>query len=336
MICQKSTTFTSENMEVTIIIPVYNSEAYLASCLGSILSQSFSDFEVLLIDDGSKDRSGEICDGYAARDSRIRVYHKENGGVSSARNFALEKATGEWVCFVDSDDQLCSGGLQGLVDGISCGVDLVMAGFIETDSPMEDADYVPEERKMVTREDAMKSMFNNTDQRFEGYTWAKLFRRDLIVKERLAFNPAIYIKEDTLFIVSYLCLSDKMVSVSNTPVYNYIHRPSSAMESLKECYNPKYLTSFEAIIQINRLVESAFSTNRQLLYISREEVINRVYRILAHMIRYDAVDKGKISQLKRQAFREVGIVHYLDYQFRRNERRLTRFINRVFKPIFHV
>ena len=320
----------------SVIIPVYNTEQYLVRCIESVLSQNFADFELILVDDGSTDESGAICDAYGKKDSRIRVFHKENGGVSSARNFALDKAKGEWLCFVDSDDQLCLGGLQGLVDGISSGVDLVMAGFIETDSPMEDANYVLEERKMVAREDAMKSMFNNTDHRFEGYMWAKLFRRDLIVKKRIAFNPSIYIKEDTLFIVAYLCLSDKMVSILNTPVYNYIHRPSSAMESLNERYNPRYLTSFEAVIQINRLVESAFSTNRQLLYFSHEEVMNRIYRILAHMVRYNAVDKGKISQLKRQAFREVGIVHYMDYQFRRNRRRLTRFINRVFKTDFYV
>ena len=89
---------------VSVIVPVYNVEPYLAQCINSILSQSFEDFEVLLVDDGSKDKSGEICDEYAARDSRIRVFHKENGGLSSARNFGLNRANGKYVMFIDSDD----------------------------------------------------------------------------------------------------------------------------------------------------------------------------------------------------------------------------------------
>lgn len=89
---------------VSVIVPVYNVEPYLAQCINSILSQSFEDFEVLLVDDGSKDKSGEICEKYVAGDSRIRVFHKENGGLSSARNFGLNRANGKYVMFIDSDD----------------------------------------------------------------------------------------------------------------------------------------------------------------------------------------------------------------------------------------
>mgnify|MGYP003408173130 CR=1 FL=1 len=90
--------------KISIIVPVYNTERYLSKCIDSILSQSFTVFELLLINDGSKDNSGTICDQYAVNDSRVRVFHKENGGVSSARNLGLENARGEWVTFVDSGD----------------------------------------------------------------------------------------------------------------------------------------------------------------------------------------------------------------------------------------
>lgn len=90
--------------KISIIVPVYNTERYLSKCIDSILSQSFTDFELLLINDGSLDYSGAICDQYAANDSRVTVFHKENGGVSSARNLGLDNARGEWVTFVDSDD----------------------------------------------------------------------------------------------------------------------------------------------------------------------------------------------------------------------------------------
>ena len=323
-------------MTISIIIPVYNTEEYLPVCLDSILSQSFKDFEVLLVDDGSKDGSGALCDAYAAKDSRVRVLHKENGGVSSARNLALEQAQGDWICFIDSDDRLAQGGLQALADGISDQVDLVMADYIEATLPFDISEPVPGETRVLSRNEAMVSMFNLPDTRFEGYVFAKLFRRDLIVKAHLRFNPAIAIKEDTLFVVHFLCVSGRPVSVSGTPVYYYIQRPSSAMESLKESYNPKYLTSFEAIVRMNRLVGDAFPDNRQLRYISRDELMNRVYRIKDHMLVHDAMDKETVSRLNKRAFREVGIVHYLDYQFRRNRRRAARIINKVFKTHFHV
>src|SRR5690606_27364966 len=92
--------------KVSVIIPVYNAEKYLRECLDSVLAQTFTDFEVLLINDGSTDASGKICDEYAEKDSRIKVFHKENGGVSSARNLGLDNAKGEWISFVDSDDTI--------------------------------------------------------------------------------------------------------------------------------------------------------------------------------------------------------------------------------------
>ena len=92
--------------KISIIVPIYNTEQYLPRCIDSILSQSLTDFELLLIDDGSIDGSGAICDAFAEKDNRVRVFHKENGGVSSARNLGLNEAKGEWVCFVDSDDEL--------------------------------------------------------------------------------------------------------------------------------------------------------------------------------------------------------------------------------------
>lgn len=91
---------------ISIIVPVYKAEAYLHRCVDSLLAQAFTDFEVLLIDDGSPDRSGEICDDYARKDARVRVFHQTNGGVSVARQRGVENANGEWITFVDADDYL--------------------------------------------------------------------------------------------------------------------------------------------------------------------------------------------------------------------------------------
>ena len=92
-----------ENL-ISVVVPVHNTEKYLPRCIESLLEQDFYDFELLLIDDGSKDNSGKICDEYAKKDHRIQVHHKKNGGVSSARNVGIDMAKGKWICFVDSDD----------------------------------------------------------------------------------------------------------------------------------------------------------------------------------------------------------------------------------------
>lgn len=110
-------------MLISVIVPVYNTKQYLPRCIDSNLNQSFTDFEILLIDDGSTDESGRICDSYAVKDERILVFHKENGGVSSARNIGLKNAKGEWVCFLDSDDEMLSGGMQVIANEISEDVD---------------------------------------------------------------------------------------------------------------------------------------------------------------------------------------------------------------------
>ena len=113
---------------VSCIIPVYNTEKYLPRCIESVLAQTFVDWEMLLIDDGSTDASGSICDEYAAKDERIRVFHKENGGISSARNVGLNYAQGEWIFFVDSDDSLPKTSLESLLSR-SSDANIIAGGF---------------------------------------------------------------------------------------------------------------------------------------------------------------------------------------------------------------
>ena len=116
---------------ISIIVPVYNTEKYLRRCIDSVLAQTYQDFELLLIDDGSKDSSGAICDEYAAQDARVRVFHKENGGVSSARNVGLDNARGEWITFVDADDWIESDMLELLLrKGEETGADIVMGDLL--------------------------------------------------------------------------------------------------------------------------------------------------------------------------------------------------------------
>ena len=123
-------------MKISVIVPVYNTAQFLPRCIESILSQSFTDFELLLIDDGSTDGSGKICDAYAEKDNRIRVFHKENGGVSSARNLGLDNARGEWVTFVDSDDYVSPVILEKCLESVN-GYDMVVFNYQNVEGDRE-------------------------------------------------------------------------------------------------------------------------------------------------------------------------------------------------------
>ena len=201
--------------KISVIVPVYNSEKYLHRCIDSILAQTFIDFELLLVNDGSKDNSGKICNEYAAKDSRVRVFHKQNGGVSSARNLGLNNAKGEWVTFVDSDDWVKPDYLYSMV--CQSDADMVMSSF-EIIDEVEKWDNSIENR-----------IFNKNEikQFIERYIytvtlcspWCKLFNRLLIGDVR--FNENIAFTEDTIFVIEYLCKVRNVRVVEN---YGYQYR----------------------------------------------------------------------------------------------------------------
>lgn len=185
---------------ISVIVPVYNAEKNLHRCIDSILAQMFTDFELLLIDDGSKDSSGKICDEYAEKDSRVRVFHKENGGVSSARNMGLDNAKGEWVTFVDADDRI--------VDGFSFAAmsdakeDFIVFAYREIAGGMEyDGKNILE--GVWSSETEMKEFLSrNIEMSIMKVPWAKFYKRSLI--GNLRFDARIRVCEDILFVLNYL------------------------------------------------------------------------------------------------------------------------------------
>ena len=198
------------NPKISVIIPVYNAEATLRRCVDSVLAQTFTDFECLLINDGSKDKSGEICDEYAAGDSRIRVFHKENGGVSSARNVGLDNATGEWIAFVDSDDWVDVAFLDSLLKFGSGS--LKICNFRGSGHK----DY-SEECFSVNTSLAFNRLLNDN---LVWTPWGKLFASDIINGHNLRFDSKLRLGEDTLFCWEYLaCCPD--VTVLASDLYNY-------------------------------------------------------------------------------------------------------------------
>lgn len=180
---------------ISVIIPVYNAEATLNKCVDSVLMQQFSDFEVILVDDGSKDGSFQICEEYARKDSRVTVIHKENGGVSSARNRGLEIAKGKWVTFVDSDDYLGNVFLP----NEEVGVDIVFGSYLNVIDAREVGGFSSKVMREASLGDVVARYGNDTILRGPCAKW---FRRDLIGNIR--FPEDMKVGEDTCFVWQYL------------------------------------------------------------------------------------------------------------------------------------
>lgn len=201
--------------KISVIVPVFNAEKYLHQCIDSILLQSYTDFELLLIDDGSTDKSGEICDEYASKDDRVRVFHKENGGVSSARNLGLDNARGEWVTFVDSDDYLLDNALDILTDDKR--EDLIICSYQAFLSQQYTHSNVQNDEVLNTIP-AIKEYCKRNLHTVLRSPWGKFFKRNII--EVLRFDEGMRVGEDHLFNMEYL-LRVKSCRVVSNMVYAY-------------------------------------------------------------------------------------------------------------------
>lgn len=205
--------------KISVIVPVYNAEKYLRRCVDSILAQSFTDFELLLVDDGSKDGSGAICDEYADRDNRVRVFHKENGGVSSARNLGLDNARGEWVAFCDADDYIEFQFLDEFHNLMTMG-DLLCQGFHAIDWHHQAEEDIFEQ-DAVCKNKALVDYILHTYQTSQlGYVWSKAFKNVIIKRYHIRFDEQISLREDLVFVLDY-CQYIQSISNSSKCLYQY-------------------------------------------------------------------------------------------------------------------
>ena len=312
---------------ISIIIPVYNTKRLLDRCIESVQKQSFADFELLLIDDGSTDGSGEICETYANQDSRIRVFHKKNGGVSSARNLGIENASGEWVYFVDSDDELMPDGLRTLVDLVSDGADIVMGGFVEEDEFGNVLSVEKREILTLSKKQSIISLYGGHGSVYHycGYLWMRLLRRSVIQRNNLRFDPTIAIKEDTLFLMQYICKSNGITLQTTTPVYKYHRRSDSAMGRAESGFDSKYVDSFHALVNMKHEVETIFPSYSTPVFIAKQAIFGRYDIVLDMMnkglVHDDALKRGLYSTMHK----EVGSVFV--FKVRRKLRKVLRITN---------
>ena len=193
------------NYLVSIIIPVYNAEKYLKDCLDSIIAQTYTNWECLLIDDGSKDSSAQICDEYVSADSRFKVFHKENGGVSMARNYGISIASGSYICFLDSDDLLKPQYLETALNEIS-DYDLLIFGFTRINGH-RDGDVLPDNRQGLNEKECERLLYDLKDDEqtseFFCFPWNKIYRTNLLKDNNIQFPLDLSFREDEIFAYRY-------------------------------------------------------------------------------------------------------------------------------------
>lgn len=210
---------------ISVIVPAYNVEKFIGKCIDSILRQSFKDFEVLLIDDGAKDSTPEICDACAKKDSRIRVYHKENGGLSDARNYGIDRMQGKYVTFIDSDDYVDSGYFEYLYGLITQEEDIQIA-ICGKKSVREDENASPDPEtfhEIITGERAVQKMLCGHGSGHSA--WGKLYSADLWKTVRY---PKGKIYEDYATTYRVMALVDK-AAWGNAAMYFYVQHIESIM-----------------------------------------------------------------------------------------------------------
>ena len=249
--------------KISVIVPVYNVEAYLERCVESILQQTYTHFELILINDGSTDSSGQICDHLASQYENIKVYHIENAGVSNARNMGIQLATGSWVTFIDSDDFVTQDYLATLasaVEGLNVGFAIAPLHHIKngivTDIPSHSG-----KTELWSTEETMKELLMTTRTSF--FPVAKLFKRDLLADEK--FNTNYHLAEDALFLTELLLKTRCSCVFIDKPVYYYDHRDGSATTSV----NRHVFDTIEVYKQIIAQVSQAFP-NLKYELINRE------------------------------------------------------------------
>lgn len=244
----------SDNQLVSIIIPFYNAEKFIDTTIESILNQSYENLEVLLINDGSTDSSKAVASKYIASDNRIKVYDKENGGPSAARNYGLEKVTGDYIMFIDSDDYVEPNMVK------------IMVNLMQDDSQMGMCGYnIIRDKKIITKRVpkpcwcSQNELFENYgilfEQAFIQYLWNKIYVVELIKENNIRFDESIRLGEDIIFNLEYL-RNVGHISIIDKALYSYIKYND---ESITKKYNPNLYKTWNHIFTKIKNVLSEFN-----------------------------------------------------------------------------
>ena len=297
---------------LSIIVPVYNVEKYVSDCINSILNQTYRDFELILIDDGSTDSSGKICDEYSKKDSRIKVIHKNNMGCSAARNTGINFATGDLVAFADSDDLIDSDMYGILIENIdSTNSDVSACSFVEEKYNLGMSKVV---RKHQNKPDPIVFVggeiyesITRKEKSIEGYLWNKVWKRKVIGSH--LFREDIVMCEDSIF--SWEVLKDaKRVCYCNLPMYHYRIRETSATRNSSINKMMGALVSYELMLGDASMLSESVVINLVRQYL----VWN--YLIFKQLIKEKTSNYTAYERIKNNCKEKIGYLSCLGIEAR--------------------
>jgi glycosyltransferase involved in cell wall biosynthesis len=279
---------TINNPLVSIIIPVYNTEKHLATCIDSVLSQSYTNLECILINDGSLDDSGKICDNYQLFDERIKVIHKENGGVSSARNKGLDIANGEWIVCVDSDDWIGKEYINEFVKA-SANADIVIQGYCRHFSPKKIKKHSPVAWQDSGEEafEKLSDLYLNINPTILHGVLSKMFKKKILDDNHLRYKEFTQDGEDFLFSLSYLFYVNT-ISVISSAAYHYMTYHSCLTKTVFDI--EKYTSWNLDIISAAVKISNKYKSSRTLVNVI---ISNRIKAVVSMCYLKSYVPKEK-------------------------------------------
>ena len=234
--------------KISVVIPIYNAEEYLEKCLNSVLSQTYENLEIILVNDGSTDKSPEIIEKYRNQDNRIIVINKENGGVSSARNRGIEKASGKYIIFIDADDYIENNMFEVLADDLfKNNVDMSMCGYRNVDI---NGNILYESKPLESKYFDVKTLrhYLFSDDYYRDLICNKLFRLEVIKENNIRFHEDIHINENVLFILDFSKYAFRY-SFGNEMLYNFLYNLKGATHSKFNLKKVSVLSSYVRLLE---------------------------------------------------------------------------------------
>lgn len=290
--------------KISVIVPVYKAEQYLPQCIESILSQSYGDLELILVDDGSPDNSGAICDQYASKDIRVKVFHKENGGVSSARNLGIEKAQGEWITFVDADDAIEPNTLSKCSTYFD-GVDAVRFSmkYVYSEDGKQTVNYVLSE--LSKEEYISKILLRDTILGVCG----GVYKMKLFKDYNIRFNQNLINGEDWVVLLAVVLLANS-IKLLNEPLYRYSKYNETACTKVFDLN--RSISALSAQKQIEELLKSKLFYKQYKMDLIKGKC-NLIYDIIGHIIiNHKSVNRSEFNIINsniRLTKKELFAVH---------------------------
>lgn len=298
-----------ENIKVSIVIPIYNSEKSINKLLEKLVSQKYENIEIILINDGSTDNSKKICLGWTKKDLRIKYIEIENGGVSNARNIGISEATGEYICFVDSDDSISEDYIEDFILYLNEDIDLVMCNFIKYTTEEPEFDYTLNNKYEIKYYNESEK-YDFIFEKYNGYVWNKIYKSKILLENNIKFDTTLHMGEDMLFNFKYIDKCKKIISFSKV---NYFYK-CDYVTSSKDIKNEKWFSVYSVYEQILKMKKNYNEIiYKKILYMYNKYLIEGLQRI-----KYLEDDKRKMykSEISNK------------WKMQKNERKKLKFLQK--------